>query len=54
MIRCKKTKEALLSGYNEMLRRIEPEAVICFGTPFPEMKGNLIEVDYLESRRRMK
>lgn len=53
MIGCKKSKEAFLSGYREMLKKIEPEAVICFGTPFPEMTGNLIKVDYLESRRRI-
>ncbi len=28
-----------------MLEIIEPSAVICYGTPFPEMKGNIKSVD---------
>lgn len=38
-------------GYNEMLEIIEPTAVICFGEPFPEMRGNVVAVDYLSSRK---
>ncbi|MFR4758214.1 MAG: DUF4417 domain-containing protein [Evtepia gabavorous] len=33
-------KEWFMAGYNEMLRRIEPEKIICYNTPFPEMQGN--------------
>ena len=51
MIGCKHTKEEFLLGYNEMLTRIEPSSVICFGDPFKEMEGNIIIVDYLESRK---
>lgn len=52
MIGCKKNnKKANLLGYNAMLERIEPSAVICFGKPFPEMKGELIVVDYMASRK---
>lgn len=29
-----------------MLRRIEPEKIICYNTPFPEMQGNIVYVDY--------
>ncbi len=39
-------KEFFLNGYNEMLRRIEPEKVICYNQPFSEMQGNIIFVDY--------
>ena len=39
-------KEFFLKGYNEMLRRIEPEKIICYDTPFPEMQGNIVFVDY--------
>ncbi len=39
-------KEFFLKGYNEMLRRIEPEKIICYNTPFPEMQGNIVFVDY--------
>lgn len=39
-------KEWFMAGYNEMLRRIEPEKIICYNTPFPEMQGNIVYVDY--------
>jgi len=39
-------KDWFMAGYNELLRRIEPETVICYNTPFPEMQGNIIPVDY--------
>ena len=29
-----------------MLRRIAPEVIICYHTPFPEMEGNIVYVDY--------
>lgn len=51
MIGCKKNKKEFLRGYDYMLRKIEPEAVICFGTPFDEMQGNIIPVDYRSSRK---
>ena len=42
----KDQKEWFLKGYNEMLRRIEPSIIICYHTPFPEMQGNIVHVDY--------
>ena len=51
MIGCKSDKRAFMHGYNEMLERIEPEYIIVFGTPFPEMQGSLIPIDYLTSRK---
>lgn len=51
MIGCKQNKKEFLRGYNYMLSKIEPEAVICFGTPFDEMRGNIIPVDYRSSRK---
>lgn len=45
-------KEWFMAGYNEMLRRIEPEKIICYNTPFPDMQGNLIYVDYERSSWR--
>lgn len=51
MIGCKKSRIAFMRGYNEMLERLNPCQIICFGTPFPEMKGNIITVDYLKSRK---
>ena len=51
MIGCKKSKTEFLHGYDTMLERIEPTAIICFGEPFEEMRGNIIIVDYLDSRK---
>lgn len=51
MICCKQNKKEFLRGYDYMLSKIEPEAVICFGTPFDEMRGNIIPVDYRSSRK---
>ncbi len=51
MIGCKHERLGFMRGYNAMIEAIEPEAVICFGAPFPEMQGNIIEVDYLTSRK---
>jgi len=50
MIGCKSSRSKFLAGYNEMMERISPTTVICFGKPFVEMMGNLIVVDYLISR----
>ena len=47
-------KDIFIAGYREMLKRIEPEYVICYSEPFPEMQGNIIYVDYdLSSWRHM-
>lgn len=50
-IGCKHSKLAFMRGYNEMLKCIKPSAIICFGTPFAEMKGKIISIDYNASRR---
>jgi hypothetical protein len=34
-------KKEFLLGYNKMLEVIKPSAVICYGEPFKEMKGNI-------------
>lgn len=47
-------KDFFMKGYREMLRQIEPERIICYNTPFPEMEGNIVFVDYeLSSWRYM-
>ena len=45
-------KKWFMAGYNEMLRQIEPERIICYNTPFPEMAGNIVYVDYDRSSWR--
>ena len=54
MIGCKHCKSSFMTGYNEMLRQIKPTAVVCFGVPFPEMKGDIITVNYIDSRRKVR
>jgi len=48
---CKKAKIDFMRGYEVMMEKLRPEAIICFGDPFSEMQGNLLVVDYRESRK---
>ena len=41
-------------GYNEMLSRIKPGKIICYGKPFDEMKEDIIEVDYAKTNNLQK
>ena len=36
-----KCKEEFMLGYAKMLEILNPSAIICYGKPFPDMKGNL-------------
>lgn len=38
-------KNGFMLGYNKMMEIIEPSAIICYGTPFKEMKGDIIAID---------
>lgn len=38
-------KAGFMLGYDKMMEIIEPSAVICYGTPFAEMKGNIKAID---------
>ena len=51
MIGCKRSKLHFLRGFWAMVEKIDPSQIICFGTPFPEMQGNLVVVDYRDSRK---
>jgi len=44
-IGCKEYTSAFLSGYQEMMKQIEPQYVLCFGMPFNEMESNTIYID---------
>ena len=50
----KKQKSHFMLGYNEMLSRIKPSKIICYGKPFDEMKGDIIEVDYAQTNNLQK
>lgn len=51
MIGCKQNRLAFLRGYDAMIENINPTAIICFGVPFPEMRGNIVAIDYQKTRR---
>ena len=38
-------RDDFMLGYNKMLEIIEPSAIICYGTPFPEMKDKIKAID---------
>lgn len=42
---CHASKINFLKGYNAMLDYLNPEAIICYGSPFPHMNGNLVVVE---------
>ena len=48
----KMEQELFLNGYREMIARIEPNVIYCYGRPFPEMEGNIIEIGYNSTIRR--
>ena len=50
----RKEKELFMQGYNELLRKIQPSAIICYGKPFEEMQGNIIEFNYNKTNNRSK
>ena len=48
---CKRSKLQFMRGYDVMLDKLNPESIICFGDPLPEMEGNIVKVDYRASRK---
>lgn len=50
----RKEKSLFMQGYEEMMRKIKPKAVICYGEPFEEMKGKIIKVDYAQTNNYKK
>lgn len=51
MIGCKHSRINFIRGYTEMLNRLQPKNIIVFGKPFSEMEGNIIEIDYLSTKK---
>ena len=45
------SKRGYLHGYDAMLDKLCPSAIICLGKPFSEMRGNIIHVKYDIYRR---
>jgi hypothetical protein len=49
-------EKIFMEGYNEMVNRIKPSSVVCYGKIFSDMskKTNIVSVDYLETTGRRK
>lgn len=47
-------KNGFMLGYNKMMETIEPSAIICYGAPFPEMKGNIKSIDPYNKKELIK
>jgi len=43
-------KDGFMRGYVKMMEKIHPSAIICYGTPFDEMEGNIIAIDPYNKR----
>lgn len=41
---CRQQRMSFMRGYDAMFERLKPLAIICYGTPFPEMRGNIIAI----------
>ena len=52
MIGCKKDRISFMRGYNEMLNTIEPKTILCYGTPFEEMEGNIVKIEYWKNKNK--
>lgn len=48
---CRTSPNEFLRGYNRMLEVIHPENIICYGTPFSDMEGNIISFPYATFRK---
>ena len=48
----KHAKELFLNGYNEMMKRLEPETVIFYGTIPQECYGNITRVKAFQEKFR--
>lgn len=43
---CRRSRHSFMYGYNAMMEKLMPETIICYGTPFAEMEGDIIPVKY--------
>ncbi len=51
MVGCKGNKLNFLRGYDKMLEKLNPQAIICYAKPFKEMQGNIIYVPFAHTRK---
>lgn len=48
---CRQDRSAFLRGYDAMLERIRPQAIICYGNPLPGMRGNITTIQVCHPRQ---
>ena len=47
-------KKGFMEGYEKMLEKIKPSAILCYGVPFREMRGNVIELSPYDHKALIK
>lgn len=50
---CRRARLNFMRGYDKMLEKINPKAIICYGKIFSEMEGNIIEVPYFRNAKEV-
>lgn len=50
--RSREAKAAFLHGYNEMMKRLNPSAVVFYGSVPNECEGNIIHIDAFQEKFR--
>lgn len=48
---CHQNRAAYMRGYDAMLERINPSTIICYGKPFADMRGLIIEIPVCHPRQ---
>ena len=41
---CRQGRTGFMRGYDEMLERIQPKAIVCYGEPFARMRGEILRI----------
>ncbi|MDD7022600.1 MAG: DUF4417 domain-containing protein [Aeromonadales bacterium] len=49
----KKSKRTFMYGYDCMLESLSPSMIVCYGTPFHEMRGDIVTFDYIWEKWRV-
>lgn len=50
-LKARKCRREFIRGYNELLERVNPSTILCYGEPFEEMEGNIIVIEYNNNRK---
>lgn len=48
---CLKERAVFMRGYDAMLERVRPRAIVCYGRPFPAMRGSVVAVEVCHPRQ---